>query len=233
MGKTAILVDGGFFLRRYKKIYTRAEEQTPEVTAENLHKVCLRYLSHGRKGDSFYKQNELYRIFYYDCPPYEKRMHLPISGKSINFATSEQAIFIKAFFECLKTKRKVALRMGKLTDHTGWIIKPNIQKQLLKKEINFEDLTDDHYMIDIKQKNVDMKIGLDVAALAYKQQVDQIILISGDSDFLPAAKLARREGIDFVMDPMHFSLPSDLAEHIDGVKSGFSRPNNASKEQMK
>ncbi len=28
-------------------------------------------------------------------------------------------------------------------------------------------------------------------------QIDQIILIAGDSDFVPAAKLARREGIDF------------------------------------
>lgn len=42
-----------------------------------------------------------------------------------------------------------------------------------------------------KQKGVDMKIGLDIASLAYKKQLDQIILISGDSDFVPVAKLAR------------------------------------------
>ena len=38
--------------------------------------------------------------------------------------------------------------------------------------------------------------------MAYKHQVDQIVLISGDSDFVSAAKLARREGIDFVLDPL-------------------------------
>jgi len=47
-----------------------------------------------------------------------------------------------------------------------------------------------------------MKIGLDISSLAYKKSVDQIILIAGDSDFVPAAKLAQREGIDFVLDPM-------------------------------
>ena len=39
---------------------------------------------------------------------------------------------------------------------------------------------------------------LDIASLAYKGQINQLVLISGDSDFVPAAKLARREEIDFV-----------------------------------
>lgn len=34
-----------------------------------------------------------------------------------------------------------------------------------------------------------MRIGIDIASLAYKKQVEQIILIAGDSDFVPAAKL--------------------------------------------
>ncbi len=29
-----------------------------------------------------------------------------------------------------------------------------------------------------------MRIGLDIASLAYKKQVNQIVLISGDSDFV-------------------------------------------------
>lgn len=64
-----------------------------------------------------------------------------------------------------------------------------------------------------------MKIGIDIASLAYKKQVDQIILISGDSDFVPAAKLARREGIDFVLDPLWASIKPNLHEHIDGLRS--------------
>jgi len=70
---------------------------------------------------------------------------------------------------------------------------------------------------------VDMRIGLDIAAMAFKKQVDQIILVAGDSDFVPAAKLARREGIDFILDPMWSSIRDDLHEHIDGLRSVFDR----------
>ncbi len=64
-----------------------------------------------------------------------------------------------------------------------------------------------------------MKIGLDIASLAYKKQVDQIILIAGDSDFVSAAKLARREGIDFVLDALYNNVKPNLLEHIDGLNS--------------
>ena len=68
-----------------------------------------------------------------------------------------------------------------------------------------------------------MKIGIDIASLAYKKQVDQIILISGDSDFVPAAKLARREGIDFILDPMWTKIKPNLFEHIDGLHSNWKK----------
>ena len=69
------------------------------------------------------------------------------------------------------------------------------------------------------QKGVDMRIGLDIASLAYKKEVNQIVLISGDSDFVPAAKLARREGIDFVLDPLGAKVKDNLFEHIDGLNT--------------
>ncbi len=73
-----------------------------------------------------------------------------------------------------------------------------------------------------------MRIGLDIASLAYKKQTDQIILIAGDSDFVPAAKLARREGIDFILDPMWTAIKENLFEHIDGLMSQWG---NQSKKQ--
>ena len=70
-----------------------------------------------------------------------------------------------------------------------------------------------------------MRIGVDVASLAFKRQVDQIVLFAGDADFVPAAKLARREGIDFVLDPMWRSISDSLMEHIDGLRSTCPKPN--------
>lgn len=63
-----------------------------------------------------------------------------------------------------------------------------------------------------------MRIGLDIASLAQQKLVNQIVMIAGDSDFVPAAKLARGSGIDFILDPMWASVTDSLNEHIDGVR---------------
>ena len=85
--------------------------------------------------------------------------------------------------------------------------------------LDFNSLKEKDFCLEIDQKGVDMKIGLDIASLAYKKQVDQIVLISGDSDFVSAAKLARREGIDFILDPLGAPIKPDLFEHIDGLRT--------------
>ena len=183
--------------------------------------MCLKHLSQA-KSESY----DLYRIFYYDCLPYDKKQHNPITGKAIDFAKTDQFKFQYAFFEELKKKRKIALRLGVLEDRNRWIIKPSKTKELLTKKIAIDDLTEDDVQFDFNQKMVDIKIGLDIASITLKKQVDQIVLVSGDSDFVPAAKLARREGIDFLLDPMWNPIKPHLFEHIDGLVSKIKRPTN-------
>lgn len=77
--------------------------------------------------------------------------------------------------------------------------------------------------LGMRQKGVDMRIGLDIASMTLKHQVDTLILVTGDSDFVPAAKLARREGVDFLLDPMEQSISADLNEHVDGIVSSFPK----------
>lgn len=65
--KTAILVDGGFFQKRYRSIHkTRIPD--PTRTANDLWEMCLGHLTQA-KGET----KSLYRIFYYDCLPYDKK----------------------------------------------------------------------------------------------------------------------------------------------------------------
>ena len=71
-----------------------------------------------------------------------------------------------------------------------------------------------------------MRIGLDIASITLKHQAEIIVLVSGDSDFVPAAKMARREGIQFILDPLWQDIPRDLSEHIDGLRSGIPRPSS-------
>lgn len=212
---TAILVDGGFFMKRYRHLYKQASTHSPEKVAKNLHAICLKHLA-GKDGK---EERSLYRIFFYDCPPLLNKAHNPITNKAIDYSKTAESIFRLQFHEELKKLRKVAIRLGHLSNQNEWIITPLKTKELLKMKIKIEDLSEKDVIHVIRQKGVDMKIGLDIASLSYKKFVNQIILIAGDSDFVPAAKLARREGIDFLLDPMWNPINPTLHEHIDGLMS--------------
>ena len=209
--KTAILVDGGFYRRRAQSVFgdKTAEERTVELT-----NYCKRHLNtHG-------EDNDLYRIFYYDCAPSKKRIYHPFLKQQVDLGKTDLFEWTTTFLNELKKKRKFAIRLGKLAEEQAhYTIRPEVVKKLCNGKLNFTDLQEKDFCLEIDQKGVDMKIGLDIASMAYKQQVDQIVLISGDSDFVSAAKLARREGIDFILDPLGAAIKPDLFEHIDGLRT--------------
>lgn len=154
------------------------------------------------------------------APPSLKRIYHPLLKKQIDLSQSDQFKWSNDFFNELKHQRKFALRMGRLAEEQAYYnIKPAAMRKLLNKTISIDDLTEGDFSIDIKQKGVDMRIGVDIASVTFKKQVNRIILISGDSDFVPAAKQARREGIDFILDPMRTTIKDDLFEHIDGMRT--------------
>lgn len=224
---TAILIDGAYFVRRFRAIEPHNAHDAGRA-ADLACRWAMLHLSNGatqqENGYRTHQRRDLYRIFFYDCPPLDKKLHNPVSGIACDFKKSDEARFRSALHEALLTKRKVALRLGHLASDVPWTIKPAKIDELLKRKIRFEDLTEDDVIPQARQKGVDMRIGLDIASIAYKKQVDQIVLFAGDADFVPAAKLARREGIDFILDPMWRSISPGLTEHIDGLRSTCPRP---------
>lgn len=218
---TAILIDGAYFIKRFRSLEPH-NAMDADRAAQQAVRWALAHLSQSVGGSRL--RAELYRIFFYDCPPVEKKMHRAISKKSVDFSKSEEAKFRIAMHEHLRRKRKVALRLGQLSPDVTWTLKPDVIQKLLKKEISLEQLTDDSTILNVRQKGVDMRIGIDITSIALKKQADQIVLIAGDADFVPAAKLARREGVDFVLDPMWKSVPMSLHEHVDGIRSTCPRP---------
>ena len=204
--KVAVLIDGAFFVKRVRALKLCNDPYNAKRFADLAFRFAICHLKKDKKIQQ--NNNELYRIFFYDCSPFDKRMHNPVSGKSIDFGKSKEALFRNELHNQLKRKRKLALRLGKLSDIANWTIKPQTVQ-----------ITEDDAIIDTKQKGVDMRIGIDITSIALKKQAKKIVLIAGDSDFVPAAKLARREGIDFILDPMWNPISSDLFEHIDGLKT--------------
>jgi len=215
---TAILVDGAFYRKRAASLFGKL---APEERAKELFTYCCRHLQDDRE------HRNLYRIFYYDCPPSDKRIQEPVTKKTIDLGKTELYTWANDFFLELTKQRKIALRMGEVLESSvGYTLYPNSLKALLQGKITVEQLTAKDFSLDFKQKGVDMRIGLDIASLAHKRLVDQIILVAGDSDFIPAAKHARREGIDFILDPMWQKVKPNLLQHVDGLRSPSKRPDN-------
>jgi uncharacterized LabA/DUF88 family protein len=76
-------------------------------------------------------------------------------------------------------------RLGHIpTTQAHWQLKQDALEELLSGRRAWESARDDDFYLDLRQKGVDMRIGLDIASLAYKEQINQLILVSGDSDFV-------------------------------------------------
>lgn len=217
--KTAILIDGAFYLHRVRHIFGK---QTPEKAAKTLFAYCKAHIS--RESEDLGSNCELYRIFYYDCPPAPLQSTNPISNKHIIYDKTPSAQWRLAFLDELRKQRKTALRLGRMDyKNPSWSLRGSKLRDLLVGKISVTDLKSSDIQLETTQKGVDMRIGIDISSLAYKKQVEQIVLISGDSDFVPAAKLARREGIDFILDPLYSPIKEDLNEHIDGIRTNINK----------
>lgn len=219
---TAVLVDAAFYLKRARKVFGT---QTPDEAARRLHGMALDHLN---DGNSRQRIARLYRIFVYDAPPVAWKGHTPIEKQAVDYGRSSTAEWRTAFHDALRGQRKVALRLGEIpAQQVQWKIRPQALKELAKGDRPWAEISDSDFQLDLRQKGVDMRLGLDIASLAYKSQVNQIVLVSGDADFVPAAKLARREGIDFILDPMWATIRPDLYEHVDGLRSVCPSPTRA------
>lgn len=124
------------------------------------------------------------RFLYYDCAPFVGKVRLPVSGAEHEFTGSD------AWLKNLAGKNLFAVRRGVLK-FRGF--KPK------KIPISTRPLKDSDFVPDFEQKGVDMRIGLDIANHAGMRSVDRVILVSGDTDCLPAMKHARISGLQIVL----------------------------------
>ena len=203
MEKVAFIIDGGFFTKKYRKIYKKFP------TADDVEKYIMEIFKYLRQNYNY--PIGIYRIFYYDCTP----LHLyslaeneiaknPQSMKKNDFkeicaSFKQQYETIKRFHDGMKRKNFFALRMGQL---------------------KFQGWEKSHWRPRIKQKGVDMRIGLDIASITTKKLCTKLVLISGDTDMIPAMKTARKEGVHVYwhgMDDGKQGSNLDLATHSDVV----------------
>lgn len=192
--KVAILIDGGFFLQRFRAI-NNAMPRISDIQPF-LDEIMIRVQASTKNGT-----DTLFRTFYYDCRPYGDTQTDP-NGNIINFGAQPKFIAANAFLNDLRTFPQMALRLGELS-FDGWKIDSRVAGR---------------YIPDFKQKSVDIKLGLDIAWMSGKRTVDKIVLVAGDSDFIAPMKFSRREGILVYLYPMgQAQIKIGLKEHADFI----------------
>lgn len=201
MKKVAVLIDGGFLSKIFYKNTKRYMSPADVIL------VAKKIIN---------KDEELFRLYYYDCPPFEQTLINPISKKEIDFSANSFCAAQKNFQNQLAENDFVALRRGEIRAF-GWKIKDAIFQQ----QIGTPKFTGalQHYHLDpnFRQKGLDMRIGLDMASLSVKRIVDKIAIVTGDTDFIPAMKYARREGTLVAIVDIGGKLRSDMKQHADQV----------------
>lgn len=198
INKVAILIDGGFFIQRFKALNkknpTKSDVET--LITDVISKVSL------KSGNT--AEDILFRTYYYDCMPYAKSITALDKTTIIDFSKSPVYHTQTNFIDNLKEIDQFALRLGELS-FNGW--KLNVYKPDAKPTPDF------------RQKGVDMKIGLDMAWMAGKKTINKIVLVAGDSDFISPIKFVRREGILVYLYPMGNNIKGELQEHSDFILS--------------
>ncbi len=185
MIRVAILIDGGN-LRALTQQSGRTYD--PDFIEKVAHACCAH-------------DEQLIRVLYYDCAPFNGRGKLPISGKWHQFHGSDQ------WLRDLAQKDLFALRRGVLK-FRGY--KPR------KAPIIPGSVTDQDFEPVFEQKGVDMRIGLDIATYSNDRVVERLVLITQDTDCVPAMKQARKAGLQIVLINLpNSNLAPELLAHCD------------------
>jgi uncharacterized LabA/DUF88 family protein len=200
MPSYAVLVDGGFIRRRLGS-------QASPFAAKDFEQFAAALDAHSRLAGQ-----ALHRIYFYDAVPLTGQKTKPLQGGVEDFGRSPVVAQSKSLHDALVRQPNVALRLGELA-FRGWKLRNNaLPASSASAPVTAADLGP-----DIQQKGVDMRIGLDIAALTLKRFVSSIVLVTADSDFVPAMKFARREGARLYLVPLGNPIKDTMLEHSDIV----------------
>jgi uncharacterized LabA/DUF88 family protein len=198
--KIALLLDGGFVKKKLSERLKRFPVH------QDILQLCQEILQKPRLADQ-----DLFRIYYYDAPPHEGTARNPIDGSVVDFSNSPQASRNRALIDTLELQPDFAVRRGVLIQG-GWKLGSSALRNLAKSP---RVLTASDLVPDLKQKGVDIRIGLDIASIALKRVAQILVLVTGDSDFVPPMKLARTEGLKVYLETLGHGVKRDLKAHAD------------------
>ena len=201
--RVAVMLDGGFVKKKLQRQSPRALPDAAAVVA-----LTLRIMDKPRLSGA-----ELLRAYFYDAPPLTATARNPMDGAPVDFSRTRQARENQRLLDQLELMPDVAVRRGTLS-MSGWKLGRSALHSIAR---NPRPLTPQDIVPDISQKGVDLRIGLDIALMSLKRLVDTIVLVSGDSDLVPAMEFARNERVRVYLETMGHPVRRELRAHADFV----------------
>jgi uncharacterized LabA/DUF88 family protein len=195
--ETIVMIDGAFIRKKFRSA------MKTDISIPDLQKIVKKIFSVVNIPD------RNYRVYFYDCKPCSEKTSLPISHTAYDFEANPQYTKGMTLIKGIKMLPFFAVREGILS-FNGWTLKPAYY--------GMNSLTDDCFTPNLKQKGVDIKIGLDVAWVSFNHIADSIIMVTGDSDFVPVIKTARRNGVFVYLFTLGHNVKKELLENVDVVQ---------------
>jgi len=124
-----------------------------------------RRISYSRFSTVIAGGKEILRTYYYTCPPFQSD---PPSQEE-----RERTARALSFYSSLESLPRFEVKLGHLSRHFS----PTGGSAVFE------------------QKQVDMLLGVDLVLLAAKHLIGDAAVVTGDSDFLPAIRIAKNEGV--------------------------------------
>ncbi|MDQ2834114.1 MAG: NYN domain-containing protein [Acidobacteriota bacterium] len=188
--KTTVVLIDGGFLRSQTK---KAKKKYDPPFIEKFALSCIA------------ADEECLRILYYDCAPYVGSAVQPVSGLPREFSGSDRWLHEIAALDLFAVRRGVLKFRG---------------FKRSSRVVRGATPTDADFDPQFEQKGVDMRIGLDIAAYSAEHLTKRIILITNDTDCVPAMKFARKAGLQTILIKLPNCNPTpELIAHADFKRS--------------
>jgi uncharacterized LabA/DUF88 family protein len=202
MRSVAVLLDGGYVAKRH------VDAHRVPILGADVRALVTRLLAAAPL-----EGHRLYRVFFYDAPPLAERARNPLTGRVENFGATPQALRGWHLIADLELSEPYAVRLGQ-PKLQGWKLRDGALKDIARTN---RPVAADDVIPNIIQKGVDIKVGLDIAWMASRRIVETLLLVTGDSDMIPAMKHARREGLCVVLATLGQRVYRELRVHADYV----------------
>lgn len=197
----AILLDGAFVIKKLEQRLRRFPH------AGDIARLCVAI---GRFPAL--SGHELIRNYFYHARPAAEVLINPLSKQRLDLGATPVFQQHTSLIDKLELEPDFAVRLGDTVAHAEWRLGSSAMKSLMRepRTVGADDLVP-----GISQKGVDLRIGLDIARLALREMVRAIVVVTGDSDLVPAFKFARREGLRVYLETLGHGVRRALKAHAD------------------